>query len=122
MILLHGTTRRRAEAILAHGPDPRHREPGGAATNDGLSLSLERGPFHVGHPADYARGKAAEFPGEGGPVRLVLDVPDEVVGRAATDEFPLSQGVVQFDLGFGFDELLAAWAVIAATAQIRSLT
>ena len=29
MILLHGTTRRRAEQILEHGPDPRYREPGG---------------------------------------------------------------------------------------------
>ena len=34
-------------------------------------MSLEAGPFLFGMPGEYARGKAAEFPGEGGPVILV---------------------------------------------------
>ena len=122
MILLHGTTRRRAEQIRDLGPDPRFREPGGQATDDGFSLYLESGPFLFGMPEEYARGKASEFPEEGGPVILVLEVPDEIVHRAATDWFPLSQGLVQFDPGSGLEELVAVWSTIASTAQIRSVT
>jgi hypothetical protein len=92
MILLHGTTRRRAEQILALGPDPSFREPGGLALEDGFSMNLEDGPFHFGTPEEYARGKAREFPDEGGPVILVVDVPDQIVSNAATEWFPLSQG------------------------------
>ena len=54
MILLHGTTRRRAEQILNLGPDPRFREPGGQATEDGFSMYLDHGPFHFGDPDEYA--------------------------------------------------------------------
>lgn len=122
MILLHGTTRRRAEHILRTGPDPRYREPGGRATDDGFSLAVEAGPFHFGTPDEYARGKAREFPAEGGPVILVLDVPDEIVRKSATEWFPLSQGLVQFDPGAGLEELAAAWPQIAQTAQLRSVT
>ncbi len=55
MNLLHGTTRRRTEHILAHGPDPRFREPGGLATEDGFSMYLNYGPFLFGDPDEYAR-------------------------------------------------------------------
>ncbi len=105
MILLHGTTRRRAEQILAHGPDPHFREPGGQATEDGFSMYLDHGPFLFGDPEDYAHGKAREFPDEGGPVNsIVLQVPDEIVQKAATDWFPASQGpFVQFDPGSGLE-------------------
>jgi hypothetical protein len=122
MILLHGTTRRRAEQILDLGPDPRYREPGGQGTEDGFSMYLESGPFHFGMPDEYARGKAREFPDEGGAVILVLEVPDEVVHRSATEWFPLSQGLVQFDPGAGLEELAAVWSEVARTAQIRSVT
>lgn len=122
MILIHGTTRRRAEQILDLGPDPRYREPGGQATEDGFSMSLESGPFHFGRPADYARGKAREFPNEGGAVILILDVPDEVVHQSATEWFPLSQGLVQFDRGAGLEALTAIWSEVVRTAQIWSVT
>ena len=82
MILVHGTTRLRAERILQHRPNPRFREPGGSGTDDGFSMYLEAGPFHFGSIEEYARGKAREFPGEGGPVILVVDVPDDIVRRA----------------------------------------
>lgn len=120
MILLHGTTRRRAEQIVRDGPNPRYLEPGGRPTEDGFSMALETGPFHFGTPEDYARGKATEFPEEGEPVILAVDVPDEIVQRAASDWYPLSQGLVQFDRGAGFEELLAAWP--ALVKQIRSLS
>jgi hypothetical protein len=112
MILLHGTTRRRAEQILQEGPNPRFQEPGGQSSGEGFSMNLEGGPFHFGAPEEYARGKAAEFPDEGGPVILVVDVPQEIVARAINDWFPLSQGLIQFDPGDGLEELIATWPTL----------
>ena len=60
MILLHGTTRARAERILHHGPDPISQEPGGQAWEDGFSMNVETGPFDFGAPEDYARGKGVQ--------------------------------------------------------------
>jgi hypothetical protein len=120
MILLHGTTRTRAERSLQHGPDPRFPEPGGQAWADGFSMNVEAGPFLFGRPEDYARSKARQFPDEGGPVILVVDVPDDIVQRAASDWFPLSQGLVQFDPGAGLEELIAAWQVLSK--EIRIIT
>jgi hypothetical protein len=122
MILLHGTTRQRAERILALGPDPRFCEPGGQTTENGFSTYLDLGPFLFGAPDEYAHGMAREFPDEGGPVILVLQVPDAIVQKAITDWFPLSQGLVQFEPGSGLEELLAVWSQIASSALIRSLT
>jgi hypothetical protein len=119
MILLHGTTRVRAEQIRQYGPNARFQEPGGQAGDDGFSMSLEAGPFHFGTPAEYARGKSKEFPNEGGPVILAVDVPDELVREAANEWFPLSQGLVQFDPGAGLEELIAAWPTLAK--EIRSV-
>jgi hypothetical protein len=76
-------------------------------------MNLERGPFLFGRPEDYARGKAKEFPGEGGAAIVAVDVPDDIVQRAVNDWFPLSQGLVQFDLGAGLEELVAAWPNLA---------
>ncbi len=83
-------------------------------------MNLETGPFHFGRPEDYARGKASTFSGEGGPVILAVDVPDEIVQGAVNDWFPLSQGLVQFDPGAGLDELIAAWPNLAK--EIRSVS
>lgn len=121
VILLHGTTRRRAEQILATGPNPWFQEPGGRPTNNGFSMCLESGPFLFGKPEDYARGKASEFPDEGGPVILVLDIPHHIVQKAVSEWFPLSQGLVQFDEHAGLEELLAIWPEVAITAQIRGV-
>ena len=89
---------------------------------DRSAQSLDHGPFLFGNPDEYAHGKAREFPDEGGPVIVVLQVPDVVVQKAVTDWFPLSQGLVQFDPGSGLEELVAAWSGIASSALIRSLT
>jgi len=112
MLLLHGTTRYRAERIKQFGPDPRYKEPGGIPTNEGFSLALENGPFHFRRPEDYARNKSNLFPNEGGPVILRVDVPDDIVQLAVAEWLPLSQGVVQFDEGCGMEELLAAWTAL----------
>lgn len=122
MILWHGTTLRRAEQILAQGPDPLFREPGRAASDEGFSTNLKDGPLLFGHPHDYARGKSRAFPEEGGPAILEMDIPDEIIQRAVTEWFPLHQGLVQFNAGSGLEELLAAWSEIANSAVIRSLS
>jgi hypothetical protein len=113
-ILLHGTTRRRAEGILAWGPDPDFMEPGGGTRAEGFSTCLESGPFPLGTAQEYAWGKAASFPNEGGPAILVVDVPDEIIALAIDEVyFPLSQGIVQFDEGAGLEELRAIWSMLS---------
>lgn len=109
--LVHGTTRARAERIIQNGPNPKYLESGGVAANDGFSTYVEGGPYIYGTPEDYAKGKAAQCPQEGGPVILVIeDVPDDALSAANRHNLsPLSHGVVQFDFGAGMEELLAAW-------------
>ena len=63
------------------------------------------------HVRKQCRGKASRFPEEGGPVILVVDVSDEILLRAVTNWFPLSQGLVRFDPGTGLEELIARWLV-----------
>jgi hypothetical protein len=112
-ILLHGTTRYRAEQIMARGPDPDFVEPGGGTRAEGFSTCLELGPFPLGAPEEYARRKAAGFPDEGGPAILAVDVPDDILALAVDElYFPLSQGLVQFDEGAGLEELRAAWPAL----------
>src|SRR5229473_5686130 len=100
--VLHGTTRHRAEQIMALGPDPDFIQPGGGPRAEAFSTSLEFGPFPLGTPEEYARCKAAGFPNEDGPAILAVDVPDDIIALAVDDVyFPLSQGVVQLDEGAG---------------------
>jgi len=111
-MVLHGTARVRAERIESSGPDPDFVEPGGVARAEGFSTYLESGPFLLGYPEAYARGKAALFPHEGGPAILAVDVPDDIVALAVSVYFPLSQGIIQFDEGAGLEELRAAWTTL----------
>src|SRR5712671_691421 len=113
MKLLHGTTRTRAERILQVGPDPRYCEPGGQPCDEGFSMYVEFGPYPFGTPTNYALGKAARFPSEGGPAIVEVDVPDEIVACASESWLPVSQGLVQFDIGYGIEELVAAWPSLA---------
>lgn len=105
-ILLHGTTRRRAERIERIGPDPAQ------IGSDGFSTYLEAGPFLFGTPEQYACGKASAFPNEGGAAILAVDVPDDVIALTVDPYFPLSQGLVQFDDGYGLAELRSAWPAL----------
>ncbi len=85
MWLLHGTTRRRAEAILAGVPDIRFKEPGGVVVAENVSFCVE-GHVSVLRPAEvYARGKASAFPTEGGAAILAVNVPEAVVEAAARE-------------------------------------
>jgi hypothetical protein len=104
MLLHHGTTRLRAEAIMKGGPDPDFREPGEVTTAEGFSTARPAGPFAMGDPETMARGKAVKFPRDGGPVILEIDVPDDVIRIAfeVVDE-------VRFLPGYGLEELLQIW-------------
>jgi hypothetical protein len=113
-ILLHGTTRHRAEQIMARGPDPDFVERGSGQKAEGFSTCLEFGPFPLGTPEEYARHKAMVFPDEGGPAILAVEVPDNIIALAVDEVyFPLSQGIVQFDEGAGLEELRTSWSTLA---------
>ena len=111
-ILLHGTTRQRAERIVARGPDPRFIEPGGGPKAENFSTYLEEGPYLFRTPQEYAWRKARGFPNEGGPVILRMVVPEEIIALAVTEYLPQSQGLIQFDVGGGLEGLLSAWPQI----------
>ncbi len=114
IVVLHGTTRLRAESICKRGPDPDFIEPGGGVRAEGFSTCLVSGPFPLGTPQEYARRKAEAFPNEGGPVILLVEVPEELIAKAVEDVcFPLSQGVIQFDEGAVLEELCTAWATLS---------
>ena len=108
-VLLHGTTRTRAERMIASRPDPDFVEPGGGPRAESFSTYLGSGPFSFGTPEDYACLKAALFPNEGGAVILRVEVPDTIVALATDENFPLEQGIIQFDEGMGLEELQQAW-------------
>ena len=106
-ILHHGTTRQRAEAILRDGPNPNFKEPGGFELAHGFSTAPPEGPFPVGSPEDYARKKAVNFPAEGGPAIVEIEVPEEIVQQASD-----TGGEIRFSLRNGLEELLTAWPTI----------
>jgi hypothetical protein len=114
VILLHGTTLRRARQILDRGPDPDFIEPGGKTPADNFSACLPFGPFEcTDTPEQYAWGKSTaavqENRDEGGPAILLVDVPEEIIALAVDEWLPLSQGFVQFDRGPSLAALVAAW-------------
>ena len=115
--LLHGTTRRRALAILVRGPNHRYVEPGGCVHDPagGFSTYPADHPRRPGDPdaARYARGKAALFPDDGGPCILQVEVPGWVADLVRLD--PLGRigyqdsGEIRFEPGMGLEELLREW-------------
>lgn len=120
-ILHHGTTRRRAESILAHGPDPNFQEPGDDQRAEAFWTCLPSGPIPEGTPREYALSKAALFPEESGPAILELDVPHDLILLTDQVFYPLPWGVVVFEEGRGLEELRAAWPTISKQIQeVRS--
>jgi hypothetical protein len=104
--LRHGTTRKRAEAILKDGPNPKYKEPGGFETAKGFSTVQIGLPCPSGSPEIVATGKALLFPDEGGPAIIEFLAPDALVQMADVGS------EVRFEPGFGLEELLAAWPTL----------
>ena len=124
VLLLHGTTRKRAEAILQSRPDANFREPNGSEA-EGFSTTLAEGPFDVGHPHEYARRKAANFPNEGGPALITLELPDEVaktmiapLGLVCAGQALYVGAEVRFEPGGGLEQLRAAWPTIQVSVTL----
>jgi hypothetical protein len=66
----------------------------------------------MGHPEDYARLKATNFPTEGGPVILEIDVPAWIVDVILADAIGnglARGGEVRFEPGLGLEDLLREW-------------
>ena len=121
MLLLHGTTRQRVESIMKNGPDALYREPHGT-TADGFSTAPAEGPFDFGSPEDYARGKAANFPNEGGAAILGFVLPDDLadfmvggVGELIPGKAFNAGTEIRFEPGAGLEHLLAAWPQLTKT-------
>lgn len=110
--LRHGTTRKRAEAIVQNGPDPNFQEPGGPLRAEGFSTARAQGSHPFGSPEIAADGKARLFPNEGGPAIIEIDVPDWLVQMADLG------GEVRFEPGFGLAELLQAWPSLPKTIVV----
>jgi hypothetical protein len=106
-VLWHGTTQRRAEAILRQGPDPNFLEPGGLEKAGGFSTAPSHGPYPYGDPREVAARKAALFPDEGGPAVLEVEVPETIVALAID-----VVAEIRFEPGFGLEELCVAWPTL----------
>jgi hypothetical protein len=115
IILQHGTTLKRAWEIEAHGPNPNYAEPNSGGRRydpPGFSTARLDRPFGVGTPEQYARSKSANFPDEGGPVILEIEVPLEII--EILESHPdardaMESGDTLFDPAFGIKELRAEW-------------
>lgn len=118
VVLHHGTTLKRAERIIQVGPDPKYVEPGALFYDPAEGFSMGKpGAPDVGlkTPEDYARLKATNFPNEGGPVILEVEVPGWIVDIVLSDLFldaATESGEVRFSPGYGLDELLQAWPAL----------
>lgn len=103
VVLWHGTTRKRAERILAIGPDPTFHEPGESRRKFGEEFAMtESDRDVVGSAEEYARGKANLFPNEGGPVIVEVEFRESFLD--ATDDM----GYWQF-VGPSLTSLIRAW-------------
>jgi hypothetical protein len=118
VLLRHGTTRERAVRVLAVGPDANHIEPGGDAYSRaaGFSTVVAGAPTGaLGAPEHYARAKAANFPNEGGPVILEVEVPGWIVDILCADPFAaavVASGEVRFEPDLGLPELQREWPTL----------
>lgn len=115
IILQHGTTLRRALEIEARGPDPHYVEPNSGGRRwdpPGFSTCRLDRPFGVGSPEQYARLKAANFPSEGGPAVLEVEVPAVIIALLEADpdaRDSMDSGDTLFDPNVGIAELRVAW-------------
>ena len=117
LLLHHGTTRQRAEAIVRNGPDPDFREKNQQCPSEGFSTAPAFGTFGFGEPGKCAMRKANLFSKEGGPVILEFELPDELAREIVGDlRKPWESGKasnfgdeLNFAVGFGIERLLLAW-------------
>jgi hypothetical protein len=103
------------------GPDANYREPHGT-TADGFSTTLANGPTDLGSSEDYAKRKAVNFPAEGGPAILAIELPDDLADAMIAGLGELIAGKalnvgseIRFEPGGGLEQLHAAWHNLTRT-------
>jgi hypothetical protein len=115
-ILQHGTTLKRAQSIIAHGPDPNYKEPGTGQlpSADGFSTIIKGTTYcPTGMPIEQAHLKDNLFPDEGGPVILEVEVPERIMAIHLSNPdavFVIRGGEIRFEAWCGLNELLAEWS------------
>jgi hypothetical protein len=117
--IAHGTTMLRAQSLLNHPPDEAFVEPGGdhfsrAGGFSGVITGTT--DLGLGSAEGYARMKAANFPNEGGPAILEVDVPAWIVDLLANDPYAamvVNSGELRFEPDLGLRELQQAWPTLA---------
>lgn len=117
-LLRHGTTERRASQLLIDGPNADYIEAGGDRYSraEGFSTTVAgASDVGLGTVEQYASRKAFNFPDEGRPAVIEVEVPgdildivsDDPIGRASAES-----GDVRFEVGLGLDELRRAWPTL----------
>jgi hypothetical protein len=118
ILLQHGTTLHRAQRLLIAPPDPDFIEPGGDRYSraEGFSaVSADEADVGLGSAEQYARSKSANFPDEGGPVILEVEVPAWIVDILRNDSLAgmvVASGEVRFEPDLGLPELQQAWSTL----------
>jgi hypothetical protein len=118
VVLHHGTTLSRAEQLLRTVPNPNFIDPGGNWYNraGGFSAVVAGTPdYGLGTPEKYARAKAGNFPTEGGPVILEIEVPADIVNIVWNHPdlgYSADSGEIRFESGAGLEELQQAWPTL----------
>lgn len=76
----------------------------------------------MGSPQDYARKKSANFPNEGGPVVLAVELPESLAVTMIGDLGEVIAGKafdagteIRFEPGGGLEQLRAAWPQLSKT-------
>jgi hypothetical protein len=115
----HGTTFERAQHLLLTSPDADFIEPGGDRYSraGGFSAVIsDANDIGLGSAAAYAQMKSVNFPNEGGPVILEIEVPVWIVDVLRNDPFAamvVSSGEVRFEPDLGLKELQQAWPTVS---------
>lgn len=118
VVLRHGTTLRRARQMLTDPPDASFVEPGGSQYTraDGFSSVVAGSPTaSLGAAEQYAQTKSANFPNEGGPAILEVEVPEWIVDILRNDPIAgmiVASGEVRFEPDLGLTELRQAWPTL----------
>jgi hypothetical protein len=117
VLLRHGTTRKRAEAILRNGPDPHFREPGSQEPAGSFWAAPVGSHCGIGNPDVCARSKAKLFPNERGPVILEFELEEDLWKSIVSGVRQWKQkgkainwtDAIEFDFGHGLEQLLEIW-------------
>ena len=120
LTLWHGTTRRRAESILANGPDGAYVEPGEQFRSDApdfwaVESAEPAASWILGSPFDQARNKHRLYSHEGGPAIVEFEVPQSLVEALSRNpDFAdvRASGAIHFRADWGLPELTRLWPTI----------